>query len=133
MHKKRKKISIFQKNKFIIPFLALSAVAAGIVNGFLGTGGGIVLMLVLSLLPVDDDNAVRDRFATIIAVILPLSLISALSYGDKLNFELSASYIIPGILGGFAGGFLLDKLSVKLVKRLFSLMVIWAGINFLIK
>lgn len=124
---------LFKKGKYFLIILAAAALFGGVVNGFLGTGGGIVLMLVLGLMPIKDDDSVRDRFATVIAVILPLSVISAVSYGEKLNFTAAAPYILPGILGGIAGGFLLDKLSVKIVKRLFALMVIWAGINFLMK
>lgn len=112
-------------------FIGLLALLAGVVNGFLGTGGGIVLMFALSLLPKGDENAARDRFATVIAVILPLSLISALMYGDTIDFSLSAPYLIPGILGAVLGALLLDKLNVGIVKRLFALMVIWAGISFL--
>ncbi len=111
--------------------IGIIAVFAGVVNGFLGTGGGIVLMLAMALLPKDGEDGVRDRFATLIAVILPLSLISAIMYGDKIDFSLTVPYLIPGILGGVSGALLLDKLSVNLVKRLFAVMVIWAGINFL--
>ena len=111
--------------------IGIIAVFAGIVNGFLGTGGGIVLMLAMSLLPKGDDDSVRDRFATLIAVILPLSLISAIMYGDKIDFTAAVPYLIPGILGGVSGALLLDKLSVKIIKRLFAVMVIWAGVNFL--
>ncbi len=111
--------------------LALAAILAGGVNGFLGTGGGIVLMFVLSALPQQESLAPKDRFATLIAVILPLSLISLVSYWDKNDTAMLSPYLLPGILGGFAGALLLDKLDVKIVKRLFALMVIWAGYNFL--
>ena len=111
--------------------LALSAILAGGVNGFLGTGGGIVLMFALSALPENEALAPKDRFATLIAVILPLSLISLASYMDKLDTAMLSPYLLPGIFGGFAGALLLDKLDVKIVKRLFALMVIWAGYNFL--
>ncbi len=112
-------------------FLAFIAIFAGVVNGFLGTGGGIVLMFALSILPAEDDNAVRDRFATLIAVILPLSLISVISYGERIDFSASTPYLIPGMLGGVSGALLLDRLNVKIVKKLFAIMVIWAGISFL--
>ena len=111
--------------------VGILSAAAGFVNGFLGTGGGIILMLALSLMPPGDDNTARDRFATIIAVILPLSLVSALIYGKDIDISLAVPYLIPGILGGIVGALLLDKLNVKLVKRLFAIMVIWAGVNFL--
>ena len=111
--------------------IGLLAVLAGAVNGFLATGGGIILMLALSLVPTDSENALRDRFATVIAVILPLSLISALMYDDAIDLSAASPYILPGIIGGVVGALLLDRLSVNIVKRLFAVMVIWAGINFL--
>lgn len=121
--------------KMLLQILAVTALFAGIINGFLGTGGGIIIMLALGFLEIGGtgDDSLRDRFATVIAVILPLSVISTFSYGDKVNFHAASGYILPGILGGIVGAFLLDKISVKFVKRLFSIMVIWAGINFLIK
>ncbi len=133
MSNKPLKVLLTKNSKLFAFILGIAALLGGLVNGFLGTGGGIVLMLALGLMPTEDDNSVRDRFATVIAVILPLSVISAITYGEKLNFTAASPYLLPGILGGIAGGFLLDKLSVKIVKRLFALMVIWAGINFLMK
>ncbi len=111
--------------------IGICAVLAGIVNGFLGTGGGIVLMFALSLIPAKSDDDGRDRFATLIAVILPLSLISVFTYGEAASLKDSAPYIIPGIIGGIIGAVLLDKINVNLLKRLFAIMVLWAGINFL--
>ena len=120
-----------RKTLFKTLLTAFLAVLAGIVNGFLGTGGGIVLMFALALLPTTDDNAVRDRFAAVIAVILPLSLISTVSYGDSIDFRAAVPYLLPGILGGIVGALLLDRLNVKIIKKLFALMVIWAGISFM--
>ena len=119
------------KTLFKTLLTAFLAVLAGIVNGFLGTGGGIVLMLALAMLPGADDNAVRDRFAAVIAVILPLSLISTVSYGDSIDFRAAVPYLLPGILGGIVGALLLDRLNVKIIKKLFAIMVIWAGISFM--
>ena len=128
MIKKKSLANLSKKTRIIL--LGILAVCAGIVNGFLGTGGGIVLMFALSLISSDDDSA-RDRFATVIAVILPLSLISAITYGKSIDLSGTTPYIIPGIFGGIIGALLLDKLSVKIVKKLFAAMVIWAGISFL--
>ena len=107
---------------------------AGFINGFLGTGGGILLVFLLGLVLTDGedkDNAARDRFATVIAVIIPLSLVSAMIYSDSVPPTLSAPFILPGMLGGAAGGFLLDRINVKWLKKIFALMVIWAGICFM--
>ncbi len=111
--------------------LGVFAFLAGIVNGFLGTGGGIVLMFALSLLVSENELARRDKFATLIAVILPISLISAVFYGKTIDFSAATPYIIPGILGGITGALILDRINPKILKKLFAVMVIWAGINFI--
>lgn len=129
MIKKKSLANLSKKLRLIL--LGALALTAGAVNGFLGTGGGIVLMFALSLIPASDDTAARDRFATVIAVILPLSFVSVLTYGERVDFAEASPYILPGILGGVIGAMLLDKLSVNAVKKLFAVMVIWAGISFL--
>lgn len=123
---------IIEKSTKIKMFIAaIGAVAAGVVNGFLGTGGGIILVFVLSLIATENDS-VRDRFATVIAVIIPLSLVSAIAYGKTVvDFEAASKFILPGMLGGILGAYLLDKISVSWLKKLFALMVIWAGICFI--
>lgn len=122
MINKKSLANLSKKTRIIL--LGVLAICAGIVNGFLGTGGGIVLMFALSLIPASDDTSTRDRFATVIAVILPLSLISAITYGKSVDLNAASPYILPGIFGGIIGALLLDKLSVKIVKRLFAAMVI---------
>lgn len=107
--------------------LGLAAIIAGFINGFLGTGGGIILIFALGLAGIDD----RDKFATVIAIILPLSLISAIFY--KTEIKAAAPYLLPGMLGGIVGAYLLDKINLKWLKRLFALMVIWAGVCFVRK
>lgn len=123
---------IILNNKQRTFLIGACALLAGVVNGFFGTGGGIVLVFALSLLPEDGRLSARDKFATVIAVILPLSLVSALAYGKSVNLELASPYILPGIVGGIIGAFLLDRVNVDLLKKLFAAMVLWAGTNFLL-
>ncbi len=123
------------KSRFInalrLALMAILAAAAGFVNGFLGTGGGIVLMAALCLVPKKSPLTAKDKFATVIAVILPLSLLSAILYGESAPLTNAVPYILPGILGGVCGALLLDRLRVGFVKKLFAVMVIWAGVNFI--
>ena len=126
-----KKLSSYKPR---LALLVPGGVIAGFINGFLGTGGGIILVFLLALV-LDDgedaDRAARDRFATVIAVVIPMSLVSALVYSERVSPSLAAPYILPGMLGGAAGGFLLDRINVKWLKKIFALMVIWAGICFM--
>ncbi len=125
---RRKKRLPDKKRVYIISLLAF---LAGIVNGFLGTGGGILLTAVMTMLPAACDNDIRDRFAAVIAVILPLSFISAAIYGENIQLGAAIPYLFPGMLGGICGALLLDKISLRWLKKLFALMMLWAGVNFL--
>ena len=102
---------------------------AGFVNGLLGTGGGIVLIFGMRMLNIGKSG--KDVFALTLAVTLGLSMISAIVYicngGGTAGFELK--YIIPASIGGFAGAYLLDRLKLETVKKIFGVLVAIAGAN----
>jgi Sulfite exporter TauE/SafE. len=108
---------------------ALSGTIAGIVNGFIGTGGGIILVLILS-----KSIETKDTFATVIAAVLPMSLVSAISYAVQGNvpFKETAVYILPAIIGGIIGAVLLDKIGVRWLKVIFSVLVVYSGIRMIV-
>ncbi|MCI8387441.1 MAG: TSUP family transporter [Clostridiales bacterium] len=122
-----------KNEKIRVILLTIGGILAGFVNGFLGTGGGILLVFALALTAKGEStpDSVRDRFATVIAVIIILSAVSVIFYGKTADMGAASPYIIPGMLGGAAGALLLDKINVKWLKRIFAIMVLWAGICFL--
>ena len=128
-------MSVFGKNcGFLLFVSALAGLASGYINGLFGTGGGILLVFVLTRLMTDKlGYSARDIFATVIAAILPMSVVSAIFYikGGSVSFGLAEPYLLPGILGGILGGFLLEHINLKLLKKLFAFMVVYAGIRML--
>ena len=107
--------------------LAIGA-AAGLVNGLFGTGGG---MLVVPLLIGWAKMPSRTAFATSLAIILPLSVVS-------LGFKLwqtgaplahFAPYLIGGIVGGVLAGRLLQKLPTLWLHRLFGALILLGGLR----
>ena len=110
--------------------LALGAITVGFAGGFIGTGGGIILMFALAL--AGDKIEIRDRFALVIAVITPLSLISALIYNKNVDLTSAVPYILPGVIGGAVGALLLCRIKYSWLGRLFALMVIFAGLCFIL-
>lgn len=116
------------KMKQILICLPLGA-AAGFVNGFLGTGGGIILLLSLPFL-IWKDRSPRDRFAETLAVTMIFSFVSAAVYftrGSDISLESAGVYAAPALFGGAAGAYLLDRLSPKITKKVFAALVIVAG------
>lgn len=102
----------------------LSALLAGVLNGLLGTGGGVALWFAVS--------AQKDRrtaFATASAGVLVLCLVSVFLYrenaatvSDTLVFS-----IWLALLGGALGAFLLRRLSLSLLRLIFSFLLIGSG------
>ncbi len=110
------------------------ALLAGFVNGMLGTGGGIILVFLLSrIMRKEAGYTSRDVFATVIAIILPMSAVSLFVYfkGGNVDFREALPYLPAGALGGVLGAFLLEKISIKLLKKIFALMVVYAGVRML--
>ena len=111
--------------------LGLGGLASGFINGMLGAGGGMIAVPTLSSLGLDRKKA----HANSVAVIMPLSLFSAALYiaSGKVHIPDALPYIPLGLLGSFLGTIFLPKISNTILKKVFALFVLWAGIRLLIK
>lgn len=103
---------------------------AGIVNGLLGAGGGMVLVPLLSGLAKLDEKQV---FPTSVAIILPISIVSL--FGSQrlsdLNFRTTLPYLAGSIVGGIFCGIIGRKIPVKWLHRLLGILILWGGIRYL--
>ena len=121
--------------------VTIGALAAGITNGLLGAGGGIILIFVLA--PAlgglyekgEEFYKRRDLMAISLSVMLPVSAVSALRYGLKgmLDMEFIPKIILPAIIGGIIGGILLDKLKENFIMKLFAFLVIYSGLAMIVR
>ena len=116
---------LYNKTFNLVLFCTLSFLAGGI-NGFLGTGGGIIFIYTLSNLT---KNEQKDNFPTTLCATIPISLIALISYArnGNVDFDFSKGLIIPCALGGLLGAILVDKLKVKWLNTIFALLVIYSG------
>jgi len=103
--------------------------AAGLLNGFFGAGGGMVGVPMLRALGLET----KQCHATCIAIIAPLTLASAYFYLKDGVFALSDAYIyLPaGLLGAILGGWLLPKLSSIWIRRIFGALIVFAAVRML--
>ena len=110
---------------------ALGGALVGILNGMLGAGGGMLVVPMLKKLGLEQTRA----HATAVAVIFPLSILSAGAYLLLGHFELgqAAAYLLPGAAGALAGGLLLSKIPAKWLRKIFACFMIWAGIRMVLK
>ncbi|HPG92386.1 MAG TPA: sulfite exporter TauE/SafE family protein [Clostridia bacterium] len=110
--------------------LAIALVGAGIgfLNGFLGGGGGILVVCALvAILKLPQ----KEAHATAILVILPITIISAVVYvfNQRVDWLCTVFATIGVIAGGLCGAVLLKKLDPKAVQIVFCSILVIAGIR----
>lgn len=105
--------------------------AAGVANGFFGGGGGMILVPLLKEKCGLDQ---RQAFATSVAVILPLCVLSSVLYFLRggLDLGLALPYLLGGLLGGLAGGKLFRRANVTWLRRGFGLLMLYGGVKALL-
>ncbi len=115
--------------------LASSALLAGLVNGLLGAGGGIVAVWGLTAVLSGHITDRRDAFANTLLVMLPLSAVSLISYAlrGQLTGVNTSALLLPAIAGGFGGALILDHINVKFLKIIFAVIVVYSGFTMLLK
>jgi len=103
---------------------------AGLANGLFGAGGGTILVPALERFkPLETHKA----HATTLAVVLPLSIVSAVIYvwGVEVNWPAVAFVSGGGIVGGLLGARLLSKISAGWLNILFGLFLAAGAIRML--
>ncbi len=100
----------------------------GLANGLFGAGGGLFLVpLLTSWVKLPQKKA----FATSVAVILPLSLVSAVIYFWKgaLDFSAALPYLIGGVIGGLISGKVFRKVPLPFLRKIFGLLILYGGVR----
>ena len=103
----------------------------GIINGLLGAGGGMLAVPILTKSGLNQTQA----HATSVAIIFPLSIFSAILYlnAGRVQFQDVYSYLPWGIAGALIGVWLLPRIPRKLLRKLFALITIFAGLRLLFR
>ena len=110
---------------------AFFGVAIGFINGLLGAGGGMLAVPLLKKYGFSQREAQQNA----IAIIIPITIVSAVMYlyKDYVNLSDSFAYLPTGLLGAIIATFLMKKISHKWLKRLFAFFMLYAGIRLLLK
>lgn len=112
-----------------LPYVLLG-LTTGLVSGFFGAGGGVVLLLGGSLLMRREEQDSKDRFAETVLVIAVLSAVSTVWYllhGD-LMWGRTLRFLPSALFGGYVGALLLDRLPRKVIRLVFGLLTVAAGV-----
>lgn len=110
-----------------VKFLIIGGLA-GLANGLFGSGGGLFLVpLFIGWAGMEEKHA----FATSIAVIVPLSVVSLVVFWlrGSPDFATALPYLIGGAAGGIVSGVLFKNMSVTLLHRLFGALLLYGGVR----
>lgn len=104
---------------------------AGIISGFFGAGGGLIIVPFLTTVLKEDEVISR---ATTILCIFFMVLVSSFFYFNQnsIDWSLAIKCAIGGIIGGYIGSKLLITLDKKILKILFIIFLIYAGIRMIL-
>lgn len=110
--------------------IILGGCLAGFINGLFGTGGGMILIPLLSLL---GNMKQQDIFPTSISIIFPICLIALFTtaIGNPLPWAEALPYLIGGTIGGILAALTGKKIPVKWLHRFFGIMILIGGIRYL--
>lgn len=113
--------------EFSVYFVGL---AAGIINGLLGGGGGMIVVPGLALTL---GLTAKKSHATALAVILPASVVSAcvLLFTFKNDWVLLSATTLGVSAGGVVGALLLKKLKNPVITKIFAVLMLLAGVKLL--
>ncbi len=103
----------------------------GIINGFFGGGGGMIVVPVLNKLFGLNQKQAQ---ATALFIILPISVVSAIVYmcNHSISFSSGWPVIVGIVLGGVAGALLLNKIKNKILQGIFVFFMALSGVVMLI-
>ncbi len=115
--------------KTVLPLLAIGTIA-GFMNGLLGAGGGIIVVMALRLIFQKSGASEHSYYTTAIAVMLPLSLLSVWQYRVAGHLPPLSFWhlILPSLLGGALGALLLCRIAPRVLRRIFAAVVLISGI-----
>ena len=103
--------------------------AAGVLSGFLGIGGGILIIPVLVYVLGFSQKVAQGT--TLTAMIAPIGLLAAMSYWKAGNMNIKAAIFIAAgfILGGWLGGYFVQDIPELTLKRIFAVLLLVVAIK----
>lgn len=111
--------------------LGLIGLLTGLINGLLGIGGGTILIPAMVFLLGEEQHVAHG---TSLAVILPTALMSTFIYqfNSHIDWVLAAKIAASGMLGGYLGARLMEKIPASRLKQIFGIFMALAGMRMIL-
>ena len=115
----------------IILILSLIGLAAGMLSGLIGVGGGIIV--VPALVYFLGFSQYQAQGTSLGLLLLPVGILAVMNYYDKGQIDIKVVGImaIAFIVGGWLGSKLALSISETIVKRIFAVILFYTGFKML--
>jgi uncharacterized membrane protein YfcA len=103
--------------------------AAGAMSGFVGIGGGVIIVPALIYLMGMSQHAAQGT--SLLLMLPPIGILAVMQYwkAGEMNWKYGAIIAIAFILGGYFGSKLALKLSPSLVKLIFGVLMLYISVK----
>jgi uncharacterized membrane protein YfcA len=104
--------------------LLIVGVAAGVLSGMFGVGGGFIIVPSLMLFSSMSMSRAVGTSLMVIALVSASGIVSVLSTGQQINTTVTASFVVGGLAGLWLGQSIAHRLSPRILQRLFSIAIL---------
>lgn len=107
--------------------LCIVGIAAGVLSGFVGVGGGVIIVptLVYAL----GMTQYQAQGTSLFVLLLPVGILAVYNYykSDQINWSFGAVIALTFVIGGYIGSKLALRISPSWVKIIFGVIMIYVS------
>jgi len=117
-------------NLTLILSLVVIGLLAGVLSGFMGVGGGVVMIPLMILFLGHNQHEAQGLSLAILAV--PVTFIAAYTYhtnGHLINWKYALVIALFFVVGGYIGSKFAVSINQNLLKKIFAVVLVVAAIK----
>jgi len=117
-------------NLTIVVSLIVIGLLAGVLSGFMGVGGGVVMIPLMLLLLGFNQHEAQGMSLAVLAV--PVTFLAAYTYhtsGSPINWKYAVIIALFFVLGGYIGSKFAVSIPQNILKKIFALILVIAAIK----
>lgn len=110
--------------------LLLIGLLAGILSGFMGVGGGVVMIPLMILLLGYDQHQAQGMSLAVLAV--PVTFVAAYTYhkaGHVIEWKYALIIAVCFVIGGYLGSKFAVSINQQVLKRVFAVILVIAAVK----
>jgi uncharacterized membrane protein YfcA len=108
--------------------LLLIGVAAGVLSGMFGVGGGFIIVPALVVFSGMSMSRALGTSLMVIALVSVSGITAQLSAGQQLNMQITSMFVVGGLTGLWVGQSISHRLSSAMLQRIFSIAILLVAI-----